>query len=247
MTQEELNGLILGNFDNMIIDEDETNNNQKQESKQNTNNVNPFSDDGINNIKVDDKNFDVNHYKVDSDNNWPPPPPISDHKVVDQLDDVTKGLEVKATQVFDELEIISTNTEIVTKEMQKIKQYLESQKDLFQKLSVQFPNITVFQSSLQSSNDMLKQANIIIEKSNESTDSILQAMDIMQYQDIHRQKIERVVNIMRTLAKYLNSMFDTDIDDSKRVSSATYIEGDTKEDLASSEDIEQLINDLGKK
>ena len=100
---------------------------------------------------------------------------------------------------------------------------------------------------MKSCNDTIKQINTITDKSNESADAVIQAMDIMQYQDIHRQKIERVVNIMRTLAKYLNAMFDADIDDSKRVGSATYIEGDKKDDLADSAEIEKLIADLGKK
>ena len=72
-------------------------------------------------------------------------------------------------------------------------------------------------------------------------------MDIMQYQDIHRQKIERVINVMRALAQYMNSLFEGKIDDSKRVSSAVYIAGDNKEDIASDDDIEALIASFGAK
>lgn len=231
MTQEELNELILGNFDETDI--------PKQDS-----------------IKIDDKNPladdeselnlpDANHYKVRASGEYPPPP-TTKHKVVEQLDDVTKGLEVKATQVFDQLESISDNIDSNIKDINIIKNHLLAQKDLFEKLSSQFPKIATFQTQLESCNDMIKCINGVIDKSNESVDSVLQAMDIMQYQDIHRQKIERVVNVMRTLATYLNAMFETDVNDDKRVESATYIDGDKKDDTVGSDEIEQLIADLGK-
>lgn len=240
MTQEELNELILGNFDEADIKEDKS----PTESPTNPNDSsNPLAEE----VSVNESNLDPNHYRVSADEQWPPPPPITDHKVVEQLDDVTKGLEVKATQVFDQLEMISNNTDSVIKDAKKIKDYLNAQKDLFEKLSTQFPKIATFKTSLESCNEMIKQINVIADKSNESADAVLQAMDIMQYQDIHRQKIERVVNIMRTLARYLNSMFETDIDDEKRVSSATYIEGDKKDDVVDDSEIDDLIASLGKK
>jgi chemotaxis regulatin CheY-phosphate phosphatase CheZ len=64
----------------------------------------------------------------------------------------------------------------------------------------------------------------------------MMAMDIMQFQDIHRQKIERVINIMRELLKYMNRIFEGKIDDSKRVSSARHLHGDNTKDLVEGED-----------
>lgn len=229
MTQEELNELILGNFDETDI--------PKQDSIK-IDESNPLADD-------ESEPLDINHYRVRASGEYPPPP-TTKHKVVEQLDDVTKGLEVKATQVFDQLESISDNIDSNIKDINKIKNYLLTQKDLFEKLSLQFPKIATFQTQLESCNDMIKCINGVIDKSNESVDSVLQAMDIMQYQDIHRQKIERVVNVMRTLATYLNAMFETDVNDDKRVESATYIDGDKKDDTVGSDEIEQLIADLGK-
>jgi chemotaxis regulatin CheY-phosphate phosphatase CheZ len=73
-------------------------------------------------------------------------------------------------------------------------------------------------------------------------------MDIMQYQDIHRQKIERVINVMRALSTYMNHLFSGKIDDAKRVSSAVHIHGDTStEDIVSSDDIEALLASFGQK
>ena len=73
----------------------------------------------------------------------------------------------------------------------------------------------------------------------------MSVMDIMQYQDIHRQKIERVINVMRSLSKYMNTLFEGKIDDENRVSSATHIAGDTHNDLASTDDIEALLAQFG--
>ena len=72
-------------------------------------------------------------------------------------------------------------------------------------------------------------------------------MDMMQYQDIHRQKIERVINVMRALSKYMNSLFESNIDDKSRAPSAVHLEGDKADTLMSDDDIEALINSLGKK
>lgn len=75
-------------------------------------------------------------------------------------------------------------------------------------------------------------------------DEVFVSMDAMQYQDIHRQKIERAVNVMRALNRYMNSLFEGDIDDSKRVSSAVHIAGDSTKDVMNDGDIEDLIASL---
>ncbi len=94
---------------------------------------------------------------------------------------------------------------------------------------------------------MQKSEKIILNAANDINDASMQAMDLMQYQDIHRQKIERVINVMRALAQYMNSLFEGKIDDSKRVSSAVFIAGDDKEDVANEDDIEALIASFGAK
>ena len=52
---------------------------------------------------------------------------------------------------------------------------------------------------------------------------------------------------MRALAQYMNSLFEGKIDDNKRVSSAVFITGDNKEDVANENDIEALIASFGTK
>lgn len=233
MTQEELNELILGKFDDGI---NTTNNKSIDE--------NPFEND-INNTTSN--SYENDNHKIGASRNCSPPLPTNEHKVIYQLDDVTKGLEAKASQVFDQLESISQNSENVQDDLKIIKNHIKNQKKLFEKLSIQFPHIKAFRESLESSNDSLKRIIAVEEKTVDTTDCILQAMDIMQYQDIYRQKIERVVNVTRALSRYLSSIFDTDIEDDKRVSSAAHIEGDTTSDAINDDEIEKLISSLGKK
>ena len=191
--------------------------------------------------------FDPNDFRVEADKKWPPPPPTEDHKVVHQLDEVTKDTEVKGTQIFDQLEIMGDGAGKIQKQAKNLKKYLETQEELFSKLCAAFPHIQSFQNALESTQSVKDNIKEILNASDEINDASMQAMDLMQYQDIHRQKIERVINVMRALAQYMNSLFEGKIDDSKRVSSAVFIAGDNKDDVANEEDIEALIASFGTK
>lgn len=224
MTQEELDSLLEGG------DIDIANNASESES---------------NEVKTETINPD--DFRVEAGKRWSPPPPTEDHKVVQQLDDVTRDTEVKGTQIFDQLEIMSNNAANIEKQAKALKAHLKSQEELFSKLCASFPHIESFQSALDSTKDALNKTDEIFQSSDDINNASMQAMDLMQYQDIHRQKIERVINVMRALAQYMNSLFEGKIDDSKRVGSAVFIAGDNNEDIASEEDIEALIASFGKK
>ena len=94
---------------------------------------------------------------------------------------------------------------------------------------------------------MKKTKQEIIDKLQCRQDEVMMAIDAMQYQDIHRQKIERVINVMSALRRYMTSLFEGRMDDKKRVSSAVHIEGDSTTDIVSNDDIEALIASLGQK
>lgn len=195
----------------------------------------------------DDGKSDADGYKVSATSHWPPPPPTDDHQVVNQLDDVTRDSEVKATQIFDKLEMLSNEMMNIEGDANEIKNVIVSQKELMGKLSESFPKIEAFKTSLENLSATEEKLENIINASLSAGDEVMMAMDIMQYQDIHRQKIERVINVMRALSRYMNSLFEGKIDDTKRVSSATHIEGDkSTEDVVSDDDIEALIASLGK-
>ncbi len=236
MTQEELDALMADDVDLSELGEsgeeealvsDETSSKAEEESGE---------------------NYDPEAYRVSADHKWPPPPPTDDHKVVNQLDDVTKDSEIKATQIFDRLEEVSNEMMNIESHANDVKAILDAQKELFMKLNEKFPNIEAFKTSIGSIEDASGKMESLINASLNAGDAVMVAMDIMQYQDIHRQKIERVINVMRALSKYMNSLFEGRVDDSKRVASATHIAGDTTtENVVSEDDIEALIASLGKK
>jgi len=143
-----------------------------------------------------------------------------DLKLVSQLDLVTKETEENATAVFDILYDISNDLSNMGEVINKIKQ-----KDISS------------EEGLEEVEDLLNHSNNVL----------FEGMSLMQYQDISRQKIERVVNVMRSLIKYLNLLFEGSISDGDRTSSAAHIEGDgLDEELLDDTDLEDLINNFNK-
>ncbi|WP_441745991.1 protein phosphatase CheZ [Helicobacter pylori] len=237
MTQEELDALMNGgDLENLEALETKEEAKEKEEVKEESSSQ-----------KMTVKKEDAEKYGKISPNEWPPPPPTEEHKVVHQLDDVTRDSEVKATQIFDQLDLIGASAEKIAKMVKKIQEPLQKHQEIFDNLHSHFPNVESFKTALNEQQEILNALKSIEEEAANCSDSSMQAMDIMQFQDIHRQKIERVVNVMRALSQYMNSLFEGKIDDSKRVSSATYITGDDDKDLASADDIEALIASFGAK
>lgn len=229
MTQEELDALMNGDMDEVQeqeVDEEEF---EFEEPE----------------IKAPKKQDDIPQgYSNETSHHWPLPA-TDENKMVHQLDDVTKESEEKASEIFDIIEIISSDLMDKESNVQNIIDTLTSNIVLFTTLSKKFPDVKAFAEQLQKNEDALNDANDTIEMIQTSGDSIMNVMDIMQYQDIHRQKIERVINVMRALSKYMNTLFEGKVDDSKRVASATHIAGDTHNDTASTDDIEALLAQFG--
>ncbi len=203
--------------------------------------------------KCNTKNLSSESFKNELPNNikkeeqYLPYPATDENKMVHQLDDLTKESEKKATEIFDILENISNNLQETEHKIDKITEVLNKNIKLFTTLSTKFPNITIFKSTLKKNNSVINDANKTLEILQISGDSIVSTMDIMQYQDIHRQKIERVINVMRSLSNYTNNLLESKIDDKKRVSSAQHIEGDIHNELASEKEIEILLTEFGKR
>jgi len=150
-----------------------------------------------------------------------------DDKVVDQLDQVTRDSEKKASEVFDKLELLMNHSQNISN------------------IAVELETL-VKKSKIKNKEPYQKLIDELSKTANASIDEVINAMDIMQYQDIHRQKIERVINIVRALNNYMNSLFSSNIKDEERVSSAQYIAGDDKDDVLSDEEIEQMLKEFAK-
>lgn len=232
MTQEELDALMNGDMEELESLEDETLSMDEEPSD-------PIPEKEEKNVKKKPPG-----YRDDTAHHWPLPA-TDENKMVHQLDDVTKESEEKASQIFDIIEQISN--ELMEKEetANNIIEVLQSNIDLFSRLGEKFPEVNAFSEGLEKNNAALENMNEALETLQSSGEAIMNVMDIMQYQDIHRQKIERVINVMRALSNYMNSLFESKVDDGKRVSSAQHIVGDTHNELVSNEDIEALLAQFG--
>ena len=236
MTQEELDALMGEDIDDIgsIEDTDLSTSEVAEELD---------VEDGVPEAGKDDPEKPFG-YNQDNAHHWPLPA-TEEHKMVHQLDDVTKESEEKATEIFDIIEDISNELMEKEENANNLVEVLTSNIELFTTLSTKFPDVEAFKIHLDKNNIALDDATTVLEMLQNSGDSIMGVMDIMQYQDIHRQKIERVINVMRALSKYMNTLFEGKIDDDKRVASAQHIPGDDSDDLASTDDIEALLAQFG--
>lgn len=240
MTQEELDALVNGDMD--MGDSSES---IEEEIRQNED----TEDSVVEEVDVAQKTDTVDKntpkgYSEETSHHWPLPA-TEENKMVHQLDDVTKESEEKASEIFDIIENISNELMEKEKNVQKTIDVLSANIELFSTLCTKFPEVEAFKTSLKQNEEGLESANSTIETLQASGDSIMSVMDIMQYQDIHRQKIERVINVMRALSKYMSTLFEGKIDDDRRVSSAQHIAGDEHNDIASTDDIEALLAQFG--
>jgi len=251
MTQEELDALMAGDLDDV---QEDAHDEPKIEESDVEEEVAEGEEDILQEDAVEEPTQEektqkmMNEYKASSTMAWPPPPPTDDHKMVHQLDDVTKDSEIKAGQVFDKLETVNAFMMSAEENAKDVIKLIEGNISLFETLVAKFPKIEQFQVALDENKSMKDKVEDLLMNAQMAEDEIMMTMDIMQYQDIHRQKIERVINVMRALSKYMSALFEGSKDDSKRVGSAVHIHGDeTTEDVVTSEDIEALIASLGRK
>jgi len=178
---------------------------------------------------------------------WTPPPrPTSSNKVVHQLDDVTRESEEKATAIFDLVEEVSDTLMDGEKIANYIESVLKNNIIMLNKLTDKFPEVKTFKSVLDRNVKAEKELKTTIGIMQKNGEKMMEVMNIMQYQDIHRQKIERVVNVMRTLSSYLNHLFEGKIDDKNRTTPAVHLSGDNDtNDVVSSDDIDALLASFG--
>lgn len=180
-------------------------------------------------------------YSQETSHLWPMPA-TSENKMISQLDEVTRESEEKAVEIFDILD--SIYSEFLDKEenIARTLNLLNANIKLLEKLSLKFPEVKAFKSNLEKNKTAVKETNTIFEIFRANNQSLLNCMDIMQYQDINRQKIERVVNVMRSLSNYMSNLLSGRLEDTKRASCAQHITGDTHNEIVSNDEIEALLS-----
>ncbi len=189
------------------------------------------------------------NYKRDIDNKIDnglfPLPVENDTKVVNQLSEVASDSEEKATKIFDVLSNILDYNNAIQSDVKALSSFNEKQIAMLNSLSQKFPNIDIFKENLNQAQEMGNYIEDANEKVNSGNTEIFQAMELMQYHDINRQKIERVMSVIRKLSSYLNNLFE-DEGNRQEVNVANHIHGDSTDDLLGNEDLESLIAEFNK-
>ena len=250
MTQEELDALM----DDTVIDE-ELESDTKEEEKESLESV----DDDLENL-LEESSEESNEQDVENigleedvdeviDNKIDPssatPPVVNDeNRVVTQLDDVTRESEEKANEVFDKLDEILLVTSNISNSSKEQEEIIRNNIEIFEKLSDKFKDLETFKVALEDNNKLLQKSSEIVQETDKINEIVDETMNIMQYQDIHRQKIERVVNVIRALSHYMQSLFDSNVDDEKRASSAITIDS---QNSVNEDELEALLESFAKK
>ena len=196
-------------------------------------------------------NFPKHENKINEDDivkNWTsskinegiiPTPAQSDTKVVSQLTQVANDSEEKVSKIFDVLSLALDNNGIIRDNFKDCEKSLSSQALLLNNLIQKFPNIKVFSEHLENINKISSSIKNLNNVLNDEDSSIFQAMELMQFNDINRQKIERVMSVIRKLSLYLNNLFE-EPNPGKDIVVAKHIHGDNSEDLIG-DDLDKLI------
>ena len=171
-----------------------------------------------------------------------PLPVEKDTKVVSQLNQVANDSEEKVSQIFDVLSLTLDNNNELRNSIKSMESFIASQTSLLESLNNKFPNIEVFEEHLNNIKTVSTTLNNLKQQSSTEDAQIFQAMELMQFNDINRQKIERVMSVIRKLSMYLNNLFEDD-GTTSNVAVAKHIHGDHSTDLAG-DDLEKLITEF---
>ena len=173
-----------------------------------------------------------------------PFPVGKDTKVVNQLSEVATDSEEKASKIFDVLSFILDENNEIQKNSRALDDFLAKQIVLLDSLGKKFPNIGAFKSNLELAQSLQGMPKDIISRTDAENSQLFEAMELMQFHDINRQKIERVMSVIKKLSTYLNNLFEDDTDYSD-VAVAKHIHGDTNSNLVDEEDLDALIAEFG--
>jgi hypothetical protein len=173
-----------------------------------------------------------------------PLPVENNTKVVEQLSAVANDSEEKITKIFDVLSFIMDENVVVQKNAKELEEFVEKQISLLETLTTKFPNIELFKTNLDLAKSLQGKGNEISSKVDLENNELFAAMELMQFNDINRQKIERVMSVIRKLANYLNGIFEDDGTHAE-VAVAKHIHGDDNSGLVGDDDMDALIAEFG--
>ena len=173
-----------------------------------------------------------------------PLPVSNEHQVVNQLNEVAEDSEEKASQIFDVLSYILDENDVIQKNVTEFNSFVDNQLQLLETLNKKFPNIEVFSENINQAQNIKSVIGNLTTTVDGENNKVFEAMELMQYHDINRQKIERVMAVIRKLANYLNGIFSDD-SDKPEVQIAKHISGDGQ-DTVTEDDLDSLISEFNK-
>ena len=173
-----------------------------------------------------------------------PFPAENDTKVVSQLSQVANDSEEKVSQIFDVLSLTLDNNSDMRKRVKEYEEFVLSQNKLLSSLSNKFPKIELFKQQLEKVKSFESSLKDLKTSIDEEDMHIFQGMELMQFNDINRQKIERVMSVIRKLSSYLNNLFEDT--HQKELPVAKHIQGDTDTDDLVGDDLDKLIAEFNK-
>jgi len=176
------------------------------------------------------------------ESNQYPLPVKNENKVVNQLNEVADDSEEKASRIFDVLSFVLDENNEIQNYNKSMGEFIDSQIELLEALSKKFPNIGVFGENLEVAQGLVESSKNLSSKIDGENNKLFEAMELMQYHDINRQKIERVMAVIRKLSSYLNGIFEDDSGKAE-VQIAKHISGDSN-DIVDADDIDSLINEF---
>ena len=173
-----------------------------------------------------------------------PFPAENDTKVVSQLSQVANDSEEKVSQIFDVLSLTLDNNSEIRKSIKSYEEFILSQNKLLNSLSNKFPKIGVFQEQLEKVKNFESSIKSLKTLLDDEDMHIFQGMELMQFNDINRQKIERVMSVIRKLSIYLNNLFEDD--NPRELPMAKHIHGDQDTQDLVGDDLDKLIAEFNK-
>ena len=173
-----------------------------------------------------------------------PFPAENDTKVVSQLSQVANDSEEKVSQIFDVLSLTLDNNSELRIKLKEYEEFILSQNNLLNSLCNKFPKIEVFKQQLEKVKKFEESLKGLKTSIDEEDMHIFQGMELMQFNDINRQKIERVMSVIRKLSIYLNNLFEDD--NPRELPMAKHIHGDQDTQDLVGDDLDKLIAEFNK-
>ncbi len=169
-----------------------------------------------------------------------------EHKVIDKLDEINKESEDKVNKLFEKLEAINEELDQTEKYIQDIKPFLDKHKEFMSFFVEHFPK-TAVKNNYEYFKNIVSIIDNIENSISNIRDNTFDAMDILQFQDITRQKIERVMSVIKALHDYLNNWFSSSsYDNTPRARVAHTIIDENEKDKVDQE-VEDIIKQMQEK